>query len=127
MNENHDKQPNHKVNEHHRKLNSYDAHRDHRYLNSYDEEFATDHMLDLDRDMPGDATSGAVIFGFIGLAATVIALFNGYSFILGSVGIALGCYAVAKGAKMLGITTIGIGLLAVVVPLFYNAPFMSLF
>lgn len=113
MDENHDKQPNHELNERHRKLNSYD------------EEFATD-LLDHDRDISGDATSGAVIFGFIGLAATIMALFN-YSFILGAVGIALGCYTVAKGAKILGMATICIGLLAVVFPLFYSGPFISLF
>jgi len=120
MNENHDKRPNYDLNERHR--NSYD-HR--KYPYSYDEEFAAD-LLELDRDISGDATSGAVIFGFIGLVAAVIALFN-YSFILGAAGIALGCYAVAKGAKVLGYITVGIGLLAAIFPLFYNGPFMSLF
>lgn len=125
MDENHGKQPNHELNERHRKLNSYDHDRSPKGMYAYDEEFAAD-LLDLDRDIPGDATSGAVIFGFIGLVATIVALFN-YTFILGAIGIALGCYAVAKGAKILGISTICVGLLAIVFPLFYTGPFISLF
>ena len=125
MNENHDKQqPNHDLNERYRKLNS-DNYIGPRYSDSYDEEFAAD-LLDLDGDISRDATSGAMILGFLGLAATIIALFN-YSFILGAVGIALGCYAASKGAKFLGIATICIGLVAAVYPIFFNGPFMSLF
>jgi hypothetical protein len=126
MNENHDKQPNHELNERQRKLNSSNSYIGPRNSDSYDEEFAAD-LLNLDGSMSsGDATSGAMILGFLGLVATIIALFN-YSFILGAVGIALGVYAVSKGAKFLGIATICIGLVAVVFPLFYNGPFMSLF
>lgn len=125
MNENHNKQRNHELNEQHRKLNSYDHHRNPRHTYSYDEEFAADDLT-LDKDIPSDATSGAVIFGFIGLAATIIALFN-YSFTFALIGIALGFYAGGKGAKALGIVTISIGLLAVIFQMFFNGPFISLF
>lgn len=125
MNDYHDKQRRHELNEQHRKLNSYDQHSNPMHTYSYDEEFAADDLT-LDKDIPGDATSGSVIFGFIGLAASIIALFN-FSFTFGIIGIVLGFYAGAKGSKVLGISTICIGLLAVIFTLFYSGPFVSLF
>lgn len=122
MNENHNKQHNHELNEQHRKLSHQ---RNPRLTYSYDEEFSADDLT-LDKDIPSDATSGGVIFGFIGLAATIIALFN-YSFTFALIGIALGFYAGSKGAKVLGIATISIGLLSIVFQMFFNAPIISLF
>ena len=115
------KQPNHEINEQHKKMGH--DYLGHRYPDPYREEYSADLI---DRDIGTTATSGATIAGFVGLAATIFALFN-YSFALGVVGVALGCYAVAKGAKTLGIIAIGIGLFAVVFHLFYSGPFISLF
>ena len=113
-------QPNHELNSRNGKSDSYNSYHESRN----DTEFASDFLSnDL---VGGDSTSGALIAGSLGLAATVVALFV-YSFILGAIGIALGCYAVIKGAKIIGISTICIGLLAMSIPLFYNNSFMSLF
>lgn len=113
-------QPNHEINSRYGKSNSYNDHK-----NSKDEtEFASDFLSN--DFVGGDSTSGALIAGCLGLAATFAALFA-YSFILSAIGIALGCYAVAKGAKILGAVTVCLGLLAMVTPLFFNASFMSLF
>ena len=115
----HERQPNHELNS--RRGSLYNEHRRTRYEDS---EFAADLLANDVTD--GNSTSGAVIAGGVGLAASVVALFT-YPVILGLAGIALGCYAVAKGNKILGFLTIGIGLLAAIMPLFYTGPFMSMF
>gem|GEM_PF-2096536 len=129
MNENHDNEQKHESVENAKEYPPpYDSHNVYpRSPFTYDEEFSAD-LLNLDRETyaSGDSTTGAVILGFIGLAATVFALFN-YSLILGAVGILLGCYSVAKGAKVLGVITIGVGLLAVAFQVFNIGPFTSLF
>jgi len=112
-------QPNHELN------SRYGGRRDHRGLKYDDDtEFATDFLANDVTD--GNSTSGALIAGGLGMVASIVALFT-YPFVLGMAGIALGCYAVAKGNKILGYLTIGIGLLAAVMPLFYTGPFMSIF
>lgn len=113
MDKNYKEQPNHELNEEYRKLNAYN------------EEFATENA-EMDINFSGHATSGAIIFGLIGLAATIFALFND-SFTFSIVGILLGFYARAKGARALAIATICLGLLAVILQMFYNGPFISLF
>jgi len=114
-------QPNHEVNSRYGKLRATD---DRLSLREDDAEFATDFLTNDATD--GNATSGALIAGVLGLAASVLALFT-YPLMLGIVGIALGCFAVAKGNKIIGYLTIGIGLLAAVMPLFYTGPFISMF
>ena len=118
---NYERQPNHEVNSRHSR--SRDEHR--RRSRKYDDsEFAADFLAnDL---IGGNSTTGALIAGIVGLIASFVALFT-YPFVLGIAGIALGVYAVAKGNKIIGYLTIGIGLLAAVMPLFYTGPFMSIF
>ena len=117
---NYERQPNHEMNSRHGR--SRDEHR--RRPKYDDSEFAADFLTnDL---IGGNATTGAMIAGIVGLLSSVVALFT-YPLILGVVGIALGIYAVTKGNKILGYITIGIGLLAAVMPLFYTGPFMSIF
>ena len=113
-------QPNHEFN------SRYGRGRNDRRGRRYDDdtEFAADFLTDDVTD--GNATSGALIAGGLGLAASVVALFT-YPLVFGLLGIALGAFAVAKGNKVLGYLTIGVGLLAAVMPLFYTGPFMSLF
>ena len=118
---NYDGQPNHEINSRYGKSSAY---HDHKRSKRDDTEFATDFLTNDATD--GNATSGALIAGISGLAASVAALFT-YSFVLGIIGIALGCFAVAKGNKIIGFMAIGIGFLAAVTPLFYTGPFMSLF
>ena len=118
---NYERQPNHEINSRHGRGRSRNEHQRSGYN---DTEFAADFLAN--DFTSGDSTSGAMIASWVGLAAVIVALFT-YPLILGIVGIALGCYAVAKGNKILGYLTIGIGLLATVMPLFYTGPFISLF
>lgn len=123
MNENHDSETNHELDENYRSFNAYRQNPNPKRTYAYDEEFSTD-LLDRDSNFSQDATSGSVILGFIGLVATIVALFH-YSFLIGAIGVILGCYAVAKGAKILGVTTICIGILALAFQLVGHAPLLS--
>ena len=114
-------QPNHETNSRYGRSRSSDDRLD---LRDDDTEFATDFLANGVTD--GNSTSGALIAGILGLVASVMALFT-HPLMLGLAGIALGCFAVAKGNKIVGYLTIGIGLLAVAVPLFYTGAFMSMF
>jgi len=126
---NYEGQPNHEINSRYGRHHGRPPHERHErhelHHSRYDDnEFAADFVADSPRG--GDATSGAVIAGIVGVVAGFIALFI-YPLALGLVGVALGCYAIAKGNKVLGYTAIGIGLLAAVMPLFSTGPFISLF
>jgi len=120
---NYDGQPNHELNSRYGRTHNEHERRRSRYE---DTEFAADLLTNANDVTDGNSTSGAVIAGGVGLAASIVALFT-YPLALGIVGIALGCYAVAKGNKVLGFLTIGIGILAAVMPLFYTGPFISIF
>ena len=119
---NYERQPNHEINS--RYGRSRDRDNNHRRSRYDDTEFSADFLTN---DITsGDSTTGALIAGVVGLVAAIVALFT-YPLVLGIVGIALGCYTVAKGSKILGFLTIGIGVLATVMPLFYTGPFISIF
>jgi len=114
---NYEGQPNHEVNSRYgRSYKEYRGLRD-------DDEFAAEFLAD---DVTNEATSGAVIAGVLGTIASIVALFM-YPVILGIVGIALGCFAVAKGNKVLGFIAIGVGILSAIMPMVYNGPFVSMF
>ena len=117
---NYERQPNHEMNSRHgRNRSPYDRNR----RRSNDTEFAADFVAN---EMGGDATNVALITGVVGVIAAVVALFT-YPVMLGIVGIALGCYAVAKGNKIVGFLAIGIGLLAAAMPLIFDGSFISIF
>lgn len=117
---NYDHQPNHEINSRHGRSRST-----HSRLNLREDhsEFATDFLVDEVKD--GNSTSGALIAGALGLAASVMALFM-HPLILGIMGISFGCFAIAKGNKIIGYLAIGIGLLAAILPMFYTGPVMSI-
>ena len=116
---NYNRQPNHEINSRHGRPSA-----DRRSRFDDDTEFSADFLTN--DFIRGNSTTGAVIAGIVGLAATIVALFT-YPLVLGILGIGLGCYAIAKGNKVLGYLTIGIGLLAIVMPIFYTGPFISIF
>ncbi len=93
--------------------------------NNYDEEYATE-IAPNRIDNTDDTTSGGVIAGFIGVGAALIALFM-MPVTLGIVGIVLGAYASAKGARGLGMTAIVVGIIAAGAALLYRAALITLF
>ena len=117
-------QPNHEMNARRgRSLRSYD---DYGYAEfDRDVEFAADFAMD-DERVSGNATSGAMIAGGLGLVASLAAMFM-HPLILGIVGIALGIFAFSKGNKIVGAISVLMGLVAVVVPMFTTGPFFTLF
>ena len=119
---NYERQPNHEMNSRYGRGRTINEH--HRRSKFDDTEFAADFLAN--DYSSGDSTTAGLIVGVAGLVAAVVALFT-YPIVLGIVGIALGIYAVAKGNKVIGYLTIGIGLLAAVIPLFYTGPFITIF
>lgn len=72
-----------------------------------------------------DATSGGVMAGFVGVGASVIALFT-MPITMGIAGIILGAFATMKGAKSLGTVAIALGVLTAGAALFYRVALMTL-
>lgn len=116
---NYEGQPNHEMNARYGGSN-YQSHRNFRD----NEEFATEFLTSEIRNT--DATSGAVIAGVAGTIASVAALFA-YPLILGVIGFALGCFAIAKGNKVLGYIAVATGIFAAIMPWLNNGPFISMF
>ena len=117
---NYERQPNHEINARYGR-----PYKEYRGLRDDDTEFSTD-FLTSDVTTDTSSTGSALVAGAAGMIASIAALFTA-PFLLGIVGIALGFFAAAKGNKVLGYLTIGVGLLAAVIPLFYTGPFISLF
>ncbi|MCL1989930.1 MAG: hypothetical protein FWG67_03485 [Defluviitaleaceae bacterium] len=114
-----EEQPNHEINSRYGRS----PYKEYRSLEN-DTEFATDFLTSDGTD--GNSTSGALIAGMLSMLASIAALFT-YPLFLGIVGIALGCFSVAKGNKVIGYIGIGVGVLAMVISMLYRGSFISLF
>ena len=116
-------QPNHEENTRRgRSLRSFDDYEHSSYKD--DVEFASD-LADYNK-LGGNATSGAMIFGGLGIATSLAAMFM-YPVILGLIGAAFGIYAFSKGNRVVGAISAIMGIVAAVAPMLTTGPFFTLF
>jgi len=124
---NYEGQPNHELNERYgRKDSDYDRPgRESDRLRRYnDEEFATEFITDDHHD--GNATSGSMIAGALGIITAIVAMFM-HPVLFGLIGVALGIFAFSKGNKIIGIVAILMGLMAAAMPVLHTGPLFSMF